>query len=344
MMKIRIKATLIACTLTALIPYFQNKIYSQTDSVVINYQASSATTVKVVCKNLNYFLGSDTINLVKGSNSVWKKTIKNVPAGFYYYRILVNEAPVYDRASFAYLGLATWVNAFEISGADSFSNQKTGPFGNINENYYKSISSNDFNRCFVYTPAEYDANPGKNYPVVYLLNDSGEDESAWIYQGKINNIMDNAINKGEIEPMLVVLTHSNISDSSITSDLIPYIDSIYHTLDSTKYRAVAGCGWGSLKAEQIASGFPDKFSNLGIFSISAGFDTSQSFVDSIKAAGLNVLYVGAGTSDSTYASCLSFHQKLNDSSVTHFWDASAGSFNWLVWRKNFYNMLKILFK
>jgi enterochelin esterase-like enzyme len=340
----RIKTIVIACSIGTINILPQNELLSQSgNTITLNFQASSATSVKILVKGLFYFLGSDTITMSKSSSGLWSRTLTDVPAGFYYYRILLDGAPVYDRASFAYLGLGTWVNGFESKDTGSYSDQKTGPFGNINENYYKSKVLNDFRKCYVYTPAEYDENPGKNYPVIYLLNDTGEDESAWIYQGKVNNILDNAINNGEIEPMLVVMLNSATTDTVLSSDLIPFIDSIYHTLDSAKYRAIAGCSAGADIALKIALKHRDQFSSLGLFSLPGSFDTSQVIIDSIKAANFNHLVLGAGINDSAYTIANRYHQLLINNSITHSWDTYSGSYNWMVWRKNLYKMLQMIY-
>ena len=94
--------------------------------------------MEVVFKGLANSLGSDTIPLIKGTNNIWSKTIK-IPAGFYYYLFLVDGAPIYDQYSWPYFGWGTWVGGFNVKdSANTFYDQKTGPFGNININYYKS--------------------------------------------------------------------------------------------------------------------------------------------------------------------------------------------------------------
>ena len=45
----------------------------------------------------------------------------------------------------------------------------------------------------VYTPPDYDADPKKRYPVLYLQHGGGEDETGWGKQGHMNFILDNLI-------------------------------------------------------------------------------------------------------------------------------------------------------
>ena len=66
-------------------------------------------------------------------------------------------------------------------------------------------------RCFVYTPPDYDTNPGTRYPVLYLQHGSGEDETGWIFQGRANFILDNLIAARKAKPMIIVMDNGYAS-------------------------------------------------------------------------------------------------------------------------------------
>ena len=68
-----------------------------------------------------------------------------------------------------------------------------------------SKTTQAWRRAFVYTPADYDANPRTRYPVLYLQHGSGEDERGWTNQGRANFILDNLIAEGKAKPMIVVM-------------------------------------------------------------------------------------------------------------------------------------------
>jgi enterochelin esterase-like enzyme len=327
------------------------------DSVTFSITAGKVSNVEVVFKGLAGPLGSDTIPLIKGTNNIWKRTLK-IPAGFYYYLFLVDGAPICDPVSWVYFGWNTWTGGFDVKESSvTFYDQKTGPFGNMNINYYKSDITGDYRKCYVYTPAEYDKNPGKKYPVLYLLHDLGEDESAWLYQGMINNILDNAINDGEISPMLVVLdnisaykkldgklTLPNLIDSVISSEMVPFIDKNFHALDTSGYRAIGGCSKGGEIAVEIAVSHRNLFGSLGVFSFPADFDTSQVMVDRINTASFNLFWLGTCTADASYPEVLKFHEMLADNATGHNWDVQSGTSEWLAWRNNLFNMAKFLFR
>jgi enterochelin esterase-like enzyme len=61
--------------------------------------------------------------------------------------------------------------------------------------------------AYVYTPPDYDKDPTKRYPVLYLQHGWGENEYAWWNQGCANLIMDNLIAEGKTRPFIIVMTY-----------------------------------------------------------------------------------------------------------------------------------------
>ena len=57
----------------------------------------------------------------------------------------------------------------------------------------------------VYLPPDYESQPKKRYPVLYLQHGGGEDETGWIRQGRANFILDNLIAAGKAKPFIVVM-------------------------------------------------------------------------------------------------------------------------------------------
>ena len=65
-------------------------------------------------------------------------------------------------------------------------------------------------RCFVYTPPDYEKDPSKRYPVLYLQHGGGEDETGWGSQGHTGLIMDNLIAAGKARPFIIVMANSYV--------------------------------------------------------------------------------------------------------------------------------------
>jgi enterochelin esterase-like enzyme len=150
-------------------------------------------------------LGGGTA-LAKDAAGDWVGTTVPLDEGFHYYTINVDGAVVPDPGSLFFYGSSRWGSGIEIPAKDEdFYALKNVPHGQLRENLYFSKSTNTTRRAFVYTPPDYDKNPSKKYPVLYLQHGAGEDETGWGNQGKTNLIMDNLIAAGKAKPFIIVM-------------------------------------------------------------------------------------------------------------------------------------------
>jgi enterochelin esterase-like enzyme len=121
----------------------------------------------------------------------------------------------------------------------------------------------------VYLPAEYDRNPDKRYPVLYIFRG---DEA--LEQGSIKNTLDNLIGS-TVEPLIAVMVlavgevpRADMGDADsyiemITTELVPLIDERYRTLSSATNRGVASTGSGADIALSTAFRHPEVFGRVG---------------------------------------------------------------------------------
>jgi len=106
------------------------------------------------------------------------------------------------------------------------------PHGTVRRDLYKSCVSGGLTRaCWVYTPPSYETNPDKVYPVWYLHHGGGENETAWIWQGKINLMLDNMIAAGECEEMIVVMNATEAFAPAVGDDCYVNIEYCAQTND-----------------------------------------------------------------------------------------------------------------
>jgi enterochelin esterase-like enzyme len=56
----------------------------------------------------------------------------------------------------------------------------------------------------IYLPEGY-ANSTNDYPVLYLLHGSGDDETGWLTKGRVKAILDSLISIEQCQPMIVVM-------------------------------------------------------------------------------------------------------------------------------------------
>jgi enterochelin esterase-like enzyme len=146
--------------------------------------------------------------LTKGEDGAWVGVSNPQDEGFHYYQIIVDGAQVPDPGSKIFYGASRWGSAIEIPAQDEdFYALKNVPHGQLREVLLPSKTTNATVRCFVYTPPDYDQNPSKHYPVLYLQHGAGEDETGWGSQGHAGLIMDNLIAAGKAKPFIIVMAN-----------------------------------------------------------------------------------------------------------------------------------------
>ena len=131
--------------------------------------------------------------------------------------------------------LGSYGSAVAIAASDTFKNAGVPAIGVTCTNPHWVGEGGP--RAFVYLPPTYDGK--KKFPVLYLQHGWGEDETAWMNQGRANLIMDNMIAEGKCEPFIIVCTYGltntcvfgrihefdwTVFQRVLIEDLIPYID------------------------------------------------------------------------------------------------------------------------
>ena len=182
------------------------KQYPQVNSercVRVRVAAPDAKSVKLDIGGVKY-------DLVKDDQGVWTGESAPQDEGFHYYQLNIDGADVPDPSSLYYYGASRWGSGVDVPAADQdFYAVKNVPQGQMREIYYWSEVNQAMRHCFVYTPAEYDDNPGKRYPVLYLQHGGGENEYGWPQQGRTANIMDNLIAEGKAVPFIIVMDNGS---------------------------------------------------------------------------------------------------------------------------------------
>jgi enterochelin esterase-like enzyme len=302
-----------------------------TGRVQVRIKAPEANKVK-----LNFWSGPK-VDMEKQADGFWTITTSALVPGLHYYVINVDGADLSDPGSKAFFGGSRYVSAVEVPepGSTYYSIQNV-PQGQVRDVWYESKVTGSWRHAMVYLPPDYEAQPKKRYPVLYLQHGGGEDETGWIRQGRANFILDNLIAAGEAKPMIVVMAYgyarragapvqapsgpgspqfaqvfnemAKTFEDEVTQVLIPFVDRTYRTLANRDNRAMAGLSMGGFQTFHITLKHLDLFSHIGGFSGAAGLlddrkpdfktDFNGAFAD---AAAFNkkvhVLYVGVGTAE-----------------------------------------------
>lgn len=339
-------------------------------SVTFQFNAPSAS--KVV---LN--LGKD-YEMTKNDKGVWTVTTDPQVVGFHYYAVKVGGLSVIDPATHTFYGTSKYSSAVEIpedaDAAAFYTPRQDVPQGAVRSVRFYSDVCKEWRRMYVYTPAEYYANPDKRYPVLYLQHGGGEDETGWIYQGRADVILDNLIAEGKAEPMIIVMNsgYARVPGSTdsfdafeqmITEEVIPFVDARYRTIADREHRASAGLSWGAKQAYDIAFGYPQYFSAVGGFSGiivvgDFGNRANPGILDKAQRNAayngifsnakqfnkdFNVLFIANGEAEGSHLANMS--KTLKKAGIKNtFYQSPETAHEWLTWRRCLYNYAQLIFK
>lgn len=134
----------------------------------------------------------------------------------------------------------------------------------------------------VYLPEGYTTSE-EDYPVLYLLHGSGDDETGWMTKGCAKAILDSLITNELCPPMIVVMPNGYLEQTGKCyapesrlwmestfeenfSQLIAWTESHYRTINDKQHRAIAGLSMGGFHTMHTAALLNQNFDYVGIFS------------------------------------------------------------------------------
>lgn len=345
------------------------------NSVTFRVKADQAQKVQLL---LNF----QPVDMVKAADGYWELTTKPLTPGFYYYGVAVDGFSSTDPGSKTVIAANKETNVLEIPGPESdFFAIRDVPHGQVRMLWYKSNTTGEYRRIFVYTPPGYD--DGKTrYPVLYLQHGHGEDEAGWSHQGHENFILDNLIAAGKAKPMIIVnedgMTGAPLQigpppkpapgstppamprglgsmkyetfDSIVSKDLIPFIDATFRTISDREHRAIAGLSMGGGEAFRIGLNHPDKFAYIGGFSPALAVTNTKTDYDGALADPAKVnkeyklIWIGIGRQDFLNKPVKQTHEELEKAGINHVWVETEGTHSWTVWRKYLADFAPRLFR
>ncbi len=162
------------------------------------------------------------------------------------------------------------------------------------------------NRLVVYTPPGYDPARAKPYPTLYLSHGGGGNEMDWSTQGAAGDILDNLINSGQIEPLIMVMPNAGgfptgnwyeAYDRDLIDRMIPLVEAKYHVSKSAVDRAFSGLSGGGMLTNTFMLKYPQVFQYYGM--MSAGLPAQYATLTPEQVAGLKgkVIWMGGGWQD-----------------------------------------------
>jgi enterochelin esterase-like enzyme len=315
-------------------------------------------------------------DMVKDDKGVWTVTTDPLDPGFHYYQLIIDGVRLSDPASEAFYGTGRMSSGIEVpeSGVDFYA-IKDVPHGEIRSRRYFSNVTNTWRRLHVYTPAGYDTDSDKKYPVLYLQHGGGEDERGWVEQGRTDCIMDNLIAAGKARSMLVVIANGNVPSTGgrrgysregmvgianeIIHNIVPFIESHYRVLAGAENRALAGLSMGGGQAFYVGLQNTETFASIGVFSSGlfggVGFMANRQFDAEAQIPGLltqaesfnerlKMFYISVGEQDLRIENTKKAVAELREHGLNIVFNSFPGAHEWQVWRKSLHDFAPRLFK
>jgi len=303
-------------------------------------------------------LGNKPLEFTKGADGIWTLTIGPLKPDMYAYNFNVDGVQIPDpnNTYAAFTAMPPYSELIVHGDGPAYYDAKNVPHGNVTRQIYHSDVTNGEREIYVYTPPGYDSK--KEYPVLYLVGGSGELPSNWIYDGRVNFIMDNLLAEGKVKPMIIAIpnnqvVHRNhpkhadltfdIFEKEMRNHVIPLIDNSYKTIRSPKGRAISGLSMGGRHSMFVGFRSLDLFANFGI--LSAGDNEPETslknFLNDPKVNDkVDYLFVGQGTAEASgffNKRCQALHDALNNHNIKHeYYIGGSGGHDWGTWRHLLY--------
>ncbi|WP_259014129.1 alpha/beta hydrolase [Emticicia fluvialis] len=345
-------------------------------SVTFRYLAPAAKEVKLS----GQFLKAP-VDLAKDAQGIWSVTTAPVKPDIYPYSFVVDGVTVMDPANVAFFPNERFkASLVEIpDDAPSVYSLTNVPHGTISYEYYPSVEGST-GTLVVYTPPGYTKDKAKKYPVFYLISGTTDTEETFFKVGKTNLILDNLIADGKAKPLLVVMPYGNPAariaeqksqakpadimnrdsedaikrakffETDLITNIIPYIEKNYRTLNNRENRAIAGFSRGGGQTLRAAFNNMDKFawvcsyaSYISPAEMDKGFSHIGGNADRTNQQ-LKLLWSGIGTEDFLYKGTVEFEDYLKARKINFKSYVTDGGHTWMNVKKYMNQTLPLLFQ
>jgi enterochelin esterase-like enzyme len=364
-----IAAVFAPLTQAQVLPSFPSTTINPDHSITFRYRGPDTKAVLCSIENV-----AKPLAMVKDAEGIWTVTSAALPTGIYRYHFEINGISFLDPANPVISNsLMRPANMVTVPGDKPQLWDATDvPHGTIHHHTYTSSivlglpgNQSDY---YVYTPPGYD--PGKAYPVLYLLHGWTDSAYGWLYNGRANLILDNLLSQGRIKPMIVVMPlgygdlafiHSRIDvwhdppsidhntelyTKALLGEVMPRVDSAYNISKDRADHAIAGLSMGGLESVTIGLAHTDYFASvIGLSSAVQQLDFQKQFADlDPKRANLRLLWIACGTEDGLVSPNRRLVAFLKQKNMPVTQVEIPGLHTWLVWRDNLIHFAPLLFQ
>ena len=333
-----------------------------TESATFRYYAPEAKAVALVGQRR-----PDPIPMTKDANGLWSVAIADLVPDIYSYTFAVDGAVALDPRNRATKKWINSENAFDFTGgtAPVWSLQPV-PHGTVHRHTITSSAAGREYSFQIYTPPGYDPRAAQVYPVVVLFHGYGDDETAWVENGRAHLIADNLIAAGKMRPAVIVMPHGHpipfpldrvegyflenlpATERVVTDELLPFVEREYRVGIAPAQRAIVGLSMGGGHALGIGLKHPELFAHVGAFSAAVPAGDPLAYVPAGAKAGdplrPRLIWIGIGREDFLLARNETFRDWLAQQNVNFTYTLTDGGHEWTNWRNYLEQFLQLTFR
>lgn len=332
------------------------------------YQEDGRPFLRLWMKNacdLELFAGKKKLIFLEVERNIWEVSLPLSP-GFYYVTLAVNGVEVLSPFLPIGYGNSRPCNYVEIGPVREEYARHRIPHGDVRHEYFFSQTTGREECCLVYVPPVPFLKE-KKLPVLYLQHGFGENETSWVWQGRIANLMDNLLAQQKAKPMLIVMADGMLRSPEseemlehtlfpefFKKDLMPFIEAKYEVRTDREGRAIAGLSMGSMQAAMTAFANPELFAWIGLFS---GFLRNYIGVEDVDDAHLQealkdpqtfhencrLLFRAMGREDVFFSYFMEEDEICEKCGLKQVRRVYEGGHDWNVWRQCALEFLPLLF-
>lgn len=295
---------------------------------------------------------------VKGDDGVWTLTVGPLRPDMYIYTFNVDGVQMADPSNTVagFTAMPPYSQLVVHGSGPAYYDARNVPHGAVTRHVYHSDVTHGERELYVYTPPGYDRS--RRYPVLYLVGGSGDLPSNWVYDGRVNFMMDNLLAEGKAVPMVIAIPNNQVVhrnhprhaeltfklfEAELRQQVIPLVEREYSVRRDPKGRALSGLSMGGRHTAFVGFNSLDLFANFGV--LSAGdVDSERVFAKFLNDPNVNekidYLFVGQGTGEAEGrmgARCVALHEALTNHKITHeYYVGGYGGHDWSTWRHLLY--------
>jgi enterochelin esterase-like enzyme len=227
--------------------------------------------------------------------------------------------------------------------------------------YHSSVLGSE-RRMQVYLPPGY-ATSRKRYPVLYLIHGGGDDDTGWLVKGNAKAILDEAIAKDAMKPMIVVMPDARVGTNlgvspladpfprELAEEIVPTVKRRFRTFHHDDFdRAMAGLSLGGVQVLDTLLRYPGAFGHLSAWSTGwfpvqiAALEGERRLLRHVAERSLDdTLELRIGTSDFAYTNMTNTRRLFDETGIQYQYDETPGGHEWPVWQRYLSELVPRLF-